>query len=496
VKAGARTVMVNSAEVNGIPGHVNSHLLTEVLRGELGFQGVVVSDWEDIKKLVNIHRIAADEADATRQAVLAGIDMSMVPSDYSFSDLLLALVQEKKVPISRINEAVRRILTLKYELGLFDDPLLGIGNPVPAPGASDAALAAARESIILLKNRADVLPLRKDQRILLTGPAADSMSALNNGWSYVWQGDRKALYPERMTVLAAMRAVQPNLQYVPGTEFEKEIDVAATVQAAANVDVIVAAIGEASYTETPGNIDDLTLPAAQLRLVEQLAATGKPLVLVLLEGRPRIISSIADRAHGIVLGLNPGNFGGRAVADVLFGEINPSGRLPITYPKAPNALLTYDHKAYEGTDTNFGLKPFQSQFSFGAGLSYTNFEYADLTVTPGTAAVGEPIRCSVRVRNTGKRAGKAVVQLYVTDKVASMTPPGKRLRRFAKADLEPGASEILTFNLGREDFSFIGRNAKPVVEPGEFEITIGELSRTIKLASPVKRSDSSPPRSN
>jgi beta-glucosidase len=485
VEAGARTVMVNSGEINGIPGHVNKYLLTDVLRNELKFDGLVVSDWEDIKKLVNIHHVAATEKDATRMSVMAGIDMSMVPSDYSFADLLTELVQDGAVPMSRIDEAVRRILRVKYQLGLFrnalpDDAAI---RRVGTPESHVVALQAARESIILLKNNKGVLPLRPGTRVLLTGPTADTMVSLSNGWTYTWQGDRPDLYPkDRLTLRQALQArAGQNFSYVPGANFEKEIDVDAAEAAAANADVIVVAAGEQSYTETPGNITDLTLTEAQLRLTEAMIATGKPVVLVLIEGRPRIISRVADSVAGIVLGLNPSNEGGQALADVLFGDVNPSGRLPITYPRSSNALLTYDRKAFENSDQAFGLKAFQPQFEFGSGLSYTTYQYSGLQVTPARVANNGPVRVQITVTNSGTRAGKEVVQVYLSDLVASMTPPGKRLVRFAKVPLQPGASETLTFTLTGDDLSFIGPNLKPMVEPGAFEVHVGNLTAPFEL---------------
>src|ERR1051326_6680912 len=307
VKAGAHTVMVNSGEINGVPGHINHHVLTDILRTELGFKGFVVSDWEDIKKLVSIWRVAADEKEATRLAIMAGVDMSMVPSDYSFSDLLIQLVKEGKVPQSRIDEAVRYILRVKYELGLFDNPT----SPAPATNFATAegraaSLEAARESMTLLKNDGAILPLRKDQKILVTGPTADSLISLNNGWSYTWQGNNAALYPkDRPTILKAIKtAGADNITYVPGTSLDKEIDINAAVTAAREADVVVVCVGEGSYAETPGNITDLTLDEPQLKLAEAIEATGKPVVLVLVEGRPRVINRIADRARAILMAYN------------------------------------------------------------------------------------------------------------------------------------------------------------------------------------------------
>ena len=486
VEAGARTVMVNSSEINGIPGHVNRYLLTDVLRNELKFDGLVVSDWEDIKKLVYIHHVAANEKDATRMAIMAGIDMSMVPSDYSFADLLTQLVKEGSVPMSRVDEAVRRILRVKYQLGLFKSPVPddSASQRVGTAASRAVSLQAARESIVLLKNDSNVMPLRIGSRVLLTGPTADTLVSLNNGWTYTWQGDRADLYPkDRLTLRRAVEAKvgTTNLAFVPGVDFEKEIDIPAASAAAANADVVVVAAGEPSYAETPGNINDLTLTEPQLRLIEAMIASGKPVVLVLIEGRPRIISRVADKVAGIVLALNPGNEGGQAITDVLFGDVNPSGRLPITYPRSPDALLTYDRKAFENSDQGFGLKAFQPQFEFGTGLSYTNYAYSNLQVTPSSVSNNGSVQVRVTVTNTGAKAGKEVVEVYLSDLVASMTPPGKRLVRFAKVPLQPGASETLAFTLTREDMSFIGPNNKPVVEPGAFEVHVGNQTQRFEL---------------
>ena len=485
VKAGARTIMVNSAEVNGVPGHVNYHLLTEVLRNELGFDGFVVSDWQDIKKLVTEWRVAADEKEATRQSVMAGIDMSMVPQDYSFSDLLLELVKENKVPMSRIDEAVSRILLVKYQLGLFDHPMpdASLKANFATAGSRAIALEAARESLTLLKNEGSVLPLTTGRKILVTGPTADSLISLNNGWTYVWQGNNIALYPkDRPTVLGAIRAkAGDKVTYVPGVAFDKEIDIEAAVKAAASADVVVVCIGESSYTETPGNITDLTLSEPQLKLAERIQATGKPVVLVLVEGRPRVINRIVDGAKGILLAYNPSNEGGRAIADVLFGDYNPNGKLPYSYPRTPNGLITYDHKLFETENTSYGNTAFSPQFEFGTGLSYTTFGYSNLQVSPKSAGMNGEVKVSVSVTNKGQRAGKETVIVYVRDLVATLSPPGKRVRRFAKIALEPGQSRTLTFTLRPEDLSYIGMNNKPVLEAGEFEVLVGGLSEKFSI---------------
>ncbi len=500
VKARARTVMVNSAEINGIPGHINHHILTDILRGELGFDGFVVSDWEDIKKLVTQWKVAADEKEATRMAVMAGIDMSMVPSDYSFADLLVALVKEGAVPMSRINEAVRRILRVKFELGLFENAM-----PNPASKANfgtnasrDVSLQAARESMTLLKNNDNLLPLARNRKVLVTGPTAHSLISLNNGWTYVWQGSEESLYPkDRPTILQAIEAkIGKNVTYVPGTriirapgspsnstptDIDEEVDIAAATRAARDADVVVLCLGEGSYTETPGNITDLNLSEVQLRLAESLQATGKPIVLVLVEGRPRIINRIADKSQAILMAYNPGNEGGTAIADVLFGDYNPSGRLPFTYPRTPNGLVTYDHKLFETEATNFGNMAFNPQFEFGHGLSYTTFAYSNLRLGQKTMPANGTMNVQVTVTNNGLRAGKETVILYLRDVVASLAPPGKRVKRFAKIYLEPGQSKTLAFTLRRDDLSFIGADNRPTVEPGDFDVMVGNLTDKFTL---------------
>ncbi len=466
-------------------GGDRSPLLKNVLYDELGLQGFVVSDWMDIKGLVSTHHIAANEKEATRIAVLAGIDMSMVPSDYSFSDLLLELVQEGKVPASRIDEAVRRIVTVKYQLGLFDDPLRGIDSKtvIGSPESRQVSLEAARESITLLKNENQALPLAKTAHVLVSGPDADSLIPLNNGWSYTWQGDRASAYPkDQATILKAIQEKigATNLSYVPGSTFNKEVDVAKAVEAASKADAVVICLGEWAYAETPGNIPDLTLPDAQLSLALKIMETKKPVILVLTEGRPRIINRIADSAKAIVMAYNPSNEGGQAIADILFGDVNPSGKLPITYPRSNNRLFTYDHKMFSGEDWGEGKAMAAPQFEFGSGLSYTTFSYSNLHVAPTTGSGSQTIRVDVTVKNTGNRTGKEVVQLYLNEQVASVTPPLKRLKRFAKVSLQPGESRQVSFELTSEDLSFIGADNKRVVEPGTFDVKIGGLQQAFE----------------
>jgi beta-glucosidase len=487
IEAGAHTIMVNSGEINGVPAHASHYLLTDVLRNELGFRGMVVSDWEDIKKLVTHHRIAATEKEATRIAVMAGIDMSMVPSDYSFSDNLIALVKEGAVPQARVDEAVARILRLKFELGLFASPMPDptLKSKVGSADSRAVSLQAARESITLLKNSGNLLPLAKGAKVLVTGPTADSLVSLNNGWSYTWQGTKSELYPkDRLTIRGAIeaKAGKQNVRYVPGTTLDKEVNIAEAAEATRNADVVIVCIGEGAYAETPGNIEDLTLGDAQLKLAAAVSAMGKPVVLVLVEGRPRIISRIADGAQAILMAYNPSNEGGQAIADVLFGDFNPGGKLPFTYPRYANALIPYDHKPSELQDTSFGNIASTPQFEFGHGLSYTTFAYSNLRVEPKTASIDAEITVSVTVKNTGRRTGNEAVQLYVSDLVASITPPVKRLKRFAKIHLEPGQSKNLRFTLRPDDLSFVGPKNKPIVEPGEFEVAIAGLTDRFTLS--------------
>jgi beta-glucosidase len=497
IQAGARTVMVNSGDINGVPVHANRHLLTEILRDELGFRGFVVSDWADIKRLVRDWRVAANEKDATRMAVMAGVDMSMVPNDYSFPAHLVALVKEGAVPQTRIDDGVRRILRVKFELGLFDNamPNAALKSKIGLAESRRVALQAAQESLTLLKNTNDLLPLSKNRKVLVTGPTADSMISLNNGWTYVWQGSEPSLFPaDRLTIRKAIetKVGAANIAYSPGTRItrpagtpsnstptniEEEVDIPAAVEAARNSDVVILCLGEGSYCETPGSISDLTLGAPQLKLAEAIQATGKPVVMVLVEGRPRIINRIVDKAGAILMAYNPGNEGGQAIADALFGDINPGGKLPFTYPRA-SGLIMYDSRPFETAGAHSAIKP---QFEFGEGLSYTTYKYSDLRLSKKTISSNEDIAVSVTVTNTGRREGSEVVQLYLNDLVASIAPAGKRLKRFAKISLQPGQSRTVNFKLRREDLSFIGSDNKPVAEPGDFEVVIGGLKDRFTL---------------
>lgn len=489
VKAGAATVMVNSSQVNGVSGHANAHFLTDILKGELGFKGFIVSDWKDIEALYIRDRAARSHKEAVRKAVMAGVDMSMVPNDLSFYDLLLGLVREGAVPESRIDDAVRRILTVKMQLGLFKAPYPddSLRTQFASRDSADFNLRVAQEAVTLLKNADSLLPLKKGTKILVAGPAANLLSSLNGGWTITWQGDKESLYPkDKMTLLQAIesKAGSSNVAFVPGADFDKPIDIDAAVKAADKSDVVIIALGEKPYAETPGNIDDLTLDRAQLQLAQALIKTGKPVVLVLLEGRPRVISEIADQVQAIVMGYYPGMEGGRAIADVLFGDVNPSGRLPFTYPRHPNALTLYDHMPMEEIDMDNGnsANKYDPQFPFGFGLSYTTFAYAGLKLDKTSiSSSGGTLGISVQVKNTGRVAGKEVVELYLTQLYGEISRPARQLKRFAKVDLMPGESTVVSFALNADDLSYIGPDNRRIVEPGRFRAVVAHLSQEFEV---------------
>jgi beta-glucosidase len=476
IKAGAPTVMVNSGEVDGIPTHSDYHLLTEVLRGEMNFKGFVVSDWEDIKRLHTRDRVADTPKEAVRMAVMAGVDMSMIPLDYSFYDYLLELVNEGSVPMWRIDEAVGRILTVKIELGLFDNPFPN--KEMKKKFANDdfakINLQAARESIVLTKNENDLLPLKKDTKVLVTGPTANMLSVMNGGWTITWQGNVEELYPqEKNTVLEAIKnkVGEDKVSYVEGTSFNKEINILEAVKAAKENDVVILCLGEAAYCETPGNITDLTLDNAQLELAEKIIETGKPVVLVMLEGRPRIINSIVNGAGAVLAAFLPGMEGGNAIADIIYGDYSPSGKLSVTYPKFPNGNTTYDYKPIEKFDSN----EYDPQWSFGFGLSYSTFSYSNLNLDKKEIKEADVINVSVDVKNTGKIEASEVVQLYLCDLYGSVTRPNRQLKGFEKISLKPGETRTISFNINKDHLSFIGRDNKRIVEPGEFEVMINNL---------------------
>jgi beta-glucosidase len=484
VDAGALTLMVNSGEIDGEPVHASRYWLTDVLRGELGFEGVVVTDWEDVIFLQTRHRVAATLKDAVRLAVEAGIDISMTPYDYDFADLLVELVEEGAIPESRLDDSVRRILTLKERLGLFDAPLRG-PDAIGAPAHRAAARETVRASVTLLKNDGDVLPLAPDARVAVVGPAAADLTALHGGWSYTWQGTDARFFPAGSpTLLDALRARGGAVSHARGSTWTEADDLDAAVAAARAADVVVLALGETGYAEWVGDIDDITLPEAQLRLAEAVIETGTPVVLVLLEGRPRVIRRIADRVQAIVMAYWPGSEGAEALAEVLYGEVSPSGRLPFTYPAAPGDLTAYDHKTVETLDTGFTREPggFPPQFTFGHGLSYTTFDYSDLRLSAAEIGTRDDLDVEVTVTNTGGRAGRHSVLLFTRQHVASLTPHVRRLRDFGAATLAPGASETLRFTLTPDDFAFVGLDGRLVVEPGSFSVLVGDREATFTVS--------------
>lgn len=473
VKAGSPTVMINSAEVDGIPGHANYHYLTTILRGELGFKGFTVSDWEDIKRLYTRDKMAASAKEAVKIAVMAGVDMSMVPFDFSFYDLLIELVKSGEVPLARINEAVSRILTVKYRTGLFEPkPLPAVEGNFAVAAAIETSRQAARESIVLAKNEHNILPLKKDANILVTGPTANLLSVMNGGWTITWQGAAEDLYPkDKLTVLAAIRKkASGKVTYVGGDSFDAPVDIQKVVDEAKNHDLILLSLGEHPYTETPGNIESLNLDQAQVDLANAAIATGKPVVLLTFGGRPRIITSIVERVGGVVLGFLPGMEGGEAVADILYGDYNPNGKLPISYPRNTNGITPYDYRPMEAFDPN----TYNPLYPFGHGLSYTTFETGGLKVEKDKINIGKNIKVSVNVKNTGTLKGKESVLLYINDVAASVTRPNKQLKAFKKVELNPGQSENLSFTLTPDDLSFIGIDLKRIVEPGDFKVMVGQ----------------------
>ena len=473
VKAGAPTVMINSAEVDGIPGHANYQYLTTILRGEMGFKGFTVSDWEDIIRLYTRDKLAASPREAVKIAVMAGVDMSMVPFDYSFYDLLLDLVKTGEVPVARIDEAVSRILRVKYQSGLFErtEPDLPVEGHFATEEAVGINKQAARESIVLAKNENHILPLSKQASILVTGPTANLLNVMNGGWTITWQGDSEHLYPQdKLTLLQAIqKKSNGKVTYVGGQRFTDEINIEQAVTEARNHDVVILALGEKPYTETMGNIESLNLDPVQLQLARAIFEIGKPVILVTFGGRPRIITEVADKAKAVVLGFLPGMEGGLAMADILFGDANPSGKLPISYPRNTNDIVLYDHKPIEAYESN----QYKPLYPFGHGLSYTTFETNGLSLNKDNITLGESIEVSVKVKNTGSITGRETVLVYINDVAASVTRPGKQLKAFKKLELKPGQQETLHFTLTPQDMSFIGLDMKRIVEPGEFKVMVG-----------------------
>jgi beta-glucosidase len=492
VDAGVAALMVNSGEIDGEPVHSSRYWLTDVLRGQLGFRGVVVTDWADIAFLHTRHRVAPTLEDATRMAVEAGIDLAMTPDNYDFHDHLVKLVRGGAVPESRVDASVRRILRLKDALGLFDRPVAEVpegGAREPGgEGVRAIALDAARASMTLLANDG-VLPLDPDARVLVSGPAARSLSALNGGWTHTWQGHRPEDYqPDATTLLDEIAARARRVEYIGGCDFDRDGDVDAAAAAAARADVAVVAVGEDAYSEWAGDIRDLSLTAPQRRLVEAIIGTGTPTVLVLVQGRPRLIREVAGGAAAILMAYWPGMWGGRAIAETLYGEVNPWGRLPLTYPKHPNALMPHDHKPTETMDTRLeprGPGGFDPQFGFGTGLSYTTFDYADLRLEAPAIGPGDEQRVTVGVRNTGGRPGRHTVLLFLRKHYSRWTPHVRQLRGAGQVDLEPGEAGTVSFSLAPEALAAVGGDGERVLEPGAYDVMVGDLVATFHVRETV-----------
>lgn len=496
LQAGALTVMVNSASVNGLPMHANKEILTGWLKEETGWDGVLVTDWADINNLYTREMIAKDKKDALRIAINAGIDMIMEPYSCDACGYLIELVKEGKIPMSRIDDACRRVLRMKYRLDLFKNPTQKLKNYPKFGGEEFAKLAleGATESMVLLKNEDSILPLQHGKKILLTGPNANQMRCLDGGWSYTWQGHRTDEFAGKYNTIYEAFCNQYGKENVilnQGVTYnetgkyweENEPQIQGAVDAAKNVDVIVVCIGENSYTETPGNLTDLWLSENQRNLVKELAKTGKPVILVLNEGRPRLIADIEPLAQGIIDILIPGNMGGDALANLVSGKSNFSGKMPYTYPKEINSLANYDFKKSEEVGTMEGAYDYNAkitqQWGFGHGLSYTSYQYSNLKVSQSDFRHGDIIKVSVDVKNTGKVAGKESVLLFSSDLIASMVPDGRRLRAFDKIELQPGETKTVTFNLNADDLAFVGYDGKWVLEEGDFKLMIADQSADI-----------------
>jgi beta-glucosidase len=494
IKAGAKSIMISSGEINGTPCHANKYLITTVLKNELNFKGVVVTDWRDIINLYTREKVAESNRDAVRISVLAGIDMSMVPEDYTFYTYLLDLVAKKEVPMSRIDDAVSRILKMKMELNLFETPVTNLAD-YPKFGSQefiDVAYNTAAESITLLKNTNAILPLDKNEKILVTGPTANTMKCLNGGWSYTWQGENSDTYAaDKMTILEAIqnKIGNDNVIYTQGADLSNfdDAEIEKAVELAKNASKIILCLGEKNYTETPGDINNLFINPSQVKLALALSKLNKPIVLVLAEGRPRLISEFEDKTAAVIQCYLPGNEGGRALADILYGDVNPSGRLPYNYPRYSNSLEKYNRKHSESvsdeeraSDAKYERSYFP-QFEFGTGLSYTSFAYSDLKINKPTITKTEDLTVTVTIKNTGKMAGKEAVLLYLSDNYASITPEVKALKRFQKINLAPNESKTVTFTLNPKDLQFVNNDLKWVSEKGTFKIQIGNLTQEFLL---------------
>ena len=501
IEAGALSVMINSGHINGVSTHADHRLLTEWVKKDLNYDGVLITDWNDVENLAFRDHIASDFKDAIRISINAGIDLVMVPYNKNFCNDLIALVKEGKVKQERIDDAVRRVLRMKFRLGLFEKPYWDKAEyPEFGSAAHEAAAKkAADESITLLKNENNILPIKQGARILVTGPNANSMRTLNGGWSYSWQGEKTELFAEKYnTIFEALKNKfgEGNVKHVPGVEYkmdgqyfeENPPQIGAAISAASGVDYIVLCVGENSYCETPGNLDELTLSENQTALAKALLKTGKPVILVLNEGRPRLIRSIEPETKAVIQLYLPGNYGADALADILTGEVNPSGKLPYTYPKFEQGLITYDHKPSQNIEGkmegayDYGAQT-SVQYPFGFGLSYTTFEYTNLAVDKKEFKSGDSIQISIDVKNTGNVAGKESVLLFSSDLVASVTPDVRRLRAFDKVMLNPGETKTVKLKLAANDLAFVNDRGKWTLEAGDFRLQAGNLTDNIKCTA-------------
>ena len=488
VEEGAMSIMVNSGEVNGIPVHASHELLTKVLRDELGFKGVVLTDWEDIIKLYKDHHIASNMKEAVHLAINAGIDMSMTPNDYSFNDALIELVKEGKIKETRLDESVRRILIMKQKLGLFETPFPNF-NEYPDFGSEkhvSQSLNAAREAITLVKNES-ILPLSIEKKILVTGPGANSLNYMNGGWTHTWQGD-ETIYntPGKNTIQESLKLLSPNVTYMEGSSLDSNINTAETLKEAENHDVIIICLAEDPAAEGPADINSLDFPKAQQNLVRELYKAGKPIVVVTTTARPRILREIEPLMNAILIGYLPGDEGGTAIAETIFGLNNPSGKLPFTYPKYQGLNITYDHKHTEKTNRFLGqtssLSDYDAKFkgtvyqwNFGYGLSYSSFEYSELKLDKKSYAKSDTIKIEVTLTNNSDIEGSEVVQAFCSDLVASITPSVKRLRSFKKIKLKPNENKRVKLKIPVKELAFVGIENKWIVESGDFTLSVGDL---------------------
>lgn len=486
IKAGLKSVMINSGEISGSPVTADYDILTTLLRNELKFEGIAVTDWGDIEYLNTRHLVAPTMRDAVKMAIMAGIDMSMVPNNFDFTDLLIDLVKKGEIPESRLDLSVKRILKVKMELGLFENPVPKASDypDFGSPKFAELSYQSASESITLLKNENKTLPLSPNKKILVCGAAANSLNLLNGAWTHTWQGTDTVFNSKgKKTIKEALenRLGKENVLFAKGASLTENIDLQACMESAKQADYIVVCLGELPSTEIPGNIEDLNLPQAQVKLIKELATLKKPLVLVTLFNRPWILREIVGNSDAILAAYLPGDMGGEAIADILTGKVNPSGKLPFTYPSAAGNIMHYDHKYTEDQDTKFGTNGYAPQFDFGMGLSYTTFEYSDLKVNKAIFSQKDSFVLSVKVKNTGAVKGKEVVQVYYKDCFATITPAVKKLCRYQKIELAAGEEKTLSFTFSAKDFSFVAKNLKRVTEAGDFELRIGNLMQKVTL---------------